>query len=235
MSTRDDAHRAISRTLALFYEPGDVIELRAPNAGRAGTISGYYDDLEALARDALRLDGGRNLPGIYVTANPVRQNLLPRAVNRAIQRAKHTTSDADIIERRWLLIDLDSVRPAGVSSTDTEHAAALTLADEVRDWLCELGISPDSIVLANSGNGAHLLVRTDLPNDATATELSRRCLAALDLRLSTEAVHVDTTTYNAARIWKLYGTAARKGDATRDRPHRRATDRGAGPTGSHTT
>ena len=65
-------------------------------------------------------------------------------------------------------------------------------------------------------------MRIDLSNDAAAAELCKRCLLALDLRLSTDAVHVDTTTSNAARIWKLHGTAARKGDATPERPHRRA-------------
>ena len=31
---------------------------------------------------------------------------------------------------------------------------------------------------------------------------------------------VDQSTFNAARIWKLYGTVARKGDDMPDRPHR---------------
>ena len=33
---------------------------------------------------------------------------------------------------------------------------------------------------------------------------------------------MDTTTCNASRIWKLYGTTARKGDDTKERPHRRS-------------
>jgi hypothetical protein len=220
MNARDEQHRQIRRALAVFCEPGDVIELRVPNAVRAGTRSGYYDDPEALTRDAVRLDAPGELPGIYITPNPVNPALLARAVNRAITHAKHTTADGDIIARRWLLVDLDPVRPAGVSSTDAEHAAALTLAREARDWLAKLGVPLNSMVLADSGNGAHLLVRIELPNDASATELCKRCLAALDLHLSTDDVHVDTTTSNAARIWKLYGTTARKGDPTQDRPHR---------------
>lgn len=222
MSTRDDVRVQIRRALALLFEPGDVIELRAPNAGRAGVVSGYYDDPDALARDGVRLAVRRDLPGIYVTPNPVKAALLARAANRFIERAKHTTSDADIACRRWLLVDLDPVRPAGVSSTNAEHDAALALARQARDWLAELGMPHGSIVLADSGNGAHLLVRVELPNDTESTELCKRCLAALDLRLSSDEVHVDTTTCNAARIWKLYGTAARKGDPTLERPHRRA-------------
>jgi Protein of unknown function (DUF3987) len=219
---RDDVQREIRRALAVLCEPGDVIELRVLNAGKAGTISGYYNDLDILARDAARLDACGDVPGQYITANPVNPVLWARAANRTVERAKHTTSDSDIIARRWLLIDLDPVRPAGVSSTDAEHDAALALSDQARSWLVERGIPRDSIVAADSGNGAHLLVRVELPNDPDATALCRQCLAALDLALSTETVHVDTATYNAARIWKLYGTTARKGDSTQDRPHRRA-------------
>src|SRR5262249_32077297 len=41
--------------------------------------------------------------------------------------------------------------------------------------------------------------------------------------LSDDAVKVDTSVSNAARIWKLYGTMACKGDSTPDRPHRMAS------------
>lgn len=47
-----------------------------------------------------------------------------------------------------------------------------------------------------------------------------QCLHALDFRFSDDRAHVDLKVFNAARIWKLYGTAACKGDNTPDRPHR---------------
>jgi hypothetical protein len=45
-------------------------------------------------------------------------------------------------------------------------------------------------------------------------------LAGLAFRFDDPSVHVDQTTYNPARIWKLYGTVACKGDDVADRPHR---------------
>ena len=219
--TRDESADEIRRALAIVCEAGSVIELRIPKADRAGTISGYYNDLDTLTRDAARFDGRRDLPGIYITPNPVNKELLARAINRFEERVKHATADADIIARRWLLVDFDPVRPAGVSSTDAEHDAARTLARGARAWLVELGVPRDAMVLADSGNGAHLLVRVDLPNDVAALNLCKRCLAALDSHLSTRAVLVDPTTHNASRVWKLYGTTARKGDCTTERPHRR--------------
>ncbi|MGB9610537.1 MAG: hypothetical protein ACPL7M_06145, partial [Bryobacteraceae bacterium] len=75
-------------------------------------------------------------------------------------------------------------------------------------------------VFSDSGNGAHLLYRIDLPNDAEAAELIKRCLRALAARFNTAVVAVDEATFNASRIFKVYGTTARKGDNTADRPHR---------------
>jgi hypothetical protein len=43
--------------------------------------------------------------------------------------------------------------------------------------------------------------------------LVRGILEALAFRFDDDRVKVDTTS-NAARIWKLYGTTARKGDDT---------------------
>ena len=76
-------------------------------------------------------------------------------------------------------------------------------------------------VTGDSGNGAHLLYRIDLPNDEPATLLVRGCLAALDVLFSDDRVSVDTANFNASRIWKLYGTVSRKGDDTPERPHRK--------------
>ena len=50
----------------------------------------------------------------------------------------------------------------------------------------------------------------------------KRCLEAVAIQFSDESVKVDLTTFNAARIWKLYGTLAAKGDDIASRPHRLA-------------
>src|SRR5262249_30034358 len=65
-----------------------------------------------------------------------------------------------------------------------------------------------------------LLLRIDLPNDTASLTLLGRVLAALDFRFSDAQVTIDQKTANAARISKLYGTLAAKGDSTPERPHR---------------
>ena len=74
--------------------------------------------------------------------------------------------------------------------------------------------------MADSGNGAHALGRIDLPADDGG--LVQRCLQALAARFNDAAVKVDTGVYNPARIWKLYGTTAAKGDDVPGRPWRMA-------------
>ena len=212
----------ILRTWHLFRQPGEVLEMRIPKAGRYKTVSGYFNEPGALADAVIGLaDDG--FAGIYFTINPVKPDLLARAKNRYLKYAETATSDADTAALHWLPIDFDAKRPAGISSTDEEHAAAISKAREVRQRLIDgLGWPADAFILADSGNGAHLNVRIDLPNSPESVILVRGCLEALDFLFSDDKIHVDVTSQNPARIWKLYGTMAQKGDSTPDRPHRLA-------------
>ena len=211
----------IGQALRILFKRGDVVELRIPKSER-GAASGYFNDLQALAKQAAVYDG--HAQGIYITLNPVNPALLARANNR-IRTARGresltSTSDADILCRRWLPIDFDPRRPADISSTDAEHKAALDRAREAREWLRGQGW-PEP-VFADSGNGAHLLYRIDLPNDDEARKLVERCLKAIAFIHADEVVDVDVKVGNAARIWKLYGTLSCKGDNLPERPHRRS-------------
>nr|WP_303714758.1 hypothetical protein [Methanoculleus marisnigri] len=211
----------IRRAVGVLAPPEGVVEVRALADGV--THSGYFDDHEALARAVEALDADPSVAGIYVTLNTVNPALLARRANRIkmrLSRKDATTADADIIRRRWLPIDIDPVRPSGVSSTDEEHDAALAAAERIAAYLTEQGFP--SPIKADSGNGAHLLYRIDLQNDEPSTALVKGCLSTLDALFSNETVTVDTANHNAARIWKLYGTCSRKGDSTPERPHRRA-------------
>ena len=210
----------IRRCLTLLA-PDGVFEVRAPKARmtgyRSATAAGYFNTHDDTAIAMIGSLSGK-APGVYLTLNSVNPALLARAANRLNASAEQTTSDADILSRRWLLLDLDPVRPAGISASDAEREAAYALANTVRAWLTAQGW-PDPI-LADSGNGTHLLYKVSLPNDATSKTLVESVLKALAARFDTDQVKVDTTVANAARISKVYGTLAAKGDSTEDRPHR---------------
>jgi hypothetical protein len=209
----------IRSNLDILMQPGQVVELRVLGVqGKRRTDSGYFGDPDKLARSAAAYE--HRAEGIYITLNPVNPALTARANNRVKEYADHTSTDTDVLRRVWLPIDLDAVHPAGISSTREEHLAALRKAWECSRWLHQRGWGEP--VFASSGNGAHLLYPIDLPNDALSAELVKGVLTALSDKFSDDAVKVDTATANASRIFKLYGTLARKGDSTPERPHRRA-------------
>jgi hypothetical protein len=208
---------SIRWTLHVLFEDKAVVELRAFD-GKKRTRSGYFDDHDALAKAAAELD--RQGWQTYVTMNEVNESLLARATNRVVESPKATTSDNDIIRRRWLLVDIDPARPPRVSAIEEEKKAAFERAKEVLAYLRAEGWAES--VIADSGNGFHFLYRVDLPNDRESRELVKGVLEALAFRFDDDRVKVDTRVHNAARIVRLYGTTTRKGDNTQERPHRRS-------------
>jgi hypothetical protein len=206
----------IRRGISLVFDPGDVVEVRIPKT-RAGVVAGYFDDHAALAAAIEAADTKYRAAGVYYALNRIDPALLGRACNRLKERAEYTTADNNVLWRRWLPIDLDSARPAGISSSDEEHAEAIQRARVISEDMTSEWGRP---ILADSGNGAHLLYRIDLPNTQESLGFVSAALAELDRRYSDATVKVDTTSSNAARIWKAYGTVARKGDSIPGRPHR---------------
>lgn len=209
----------IEAALASIVPAGTVFEIRCLSGNRKRVDAGYFDSPAAAATALSAIDG--QYQGIYVTPNPVLPELFARSANRISTWANSQTHDPDVVRRKWLLVDVDPKRPSGISSTDQEHRAALNKAEAIAFMLkFECGF-PDPM-FNSSGNGAHLMYGADLPNTdevRDAVQLFLRCLAA---RHNDTVCEVDTTVFNAARIWRVPGTWARKGDSVPDRPHRKA-------------
>jgi Virulence-associated protein E len=209
---------AILAALAMLFEPGSVVELRALHKRRKRTDAGFFDSAhwDDLADAAARLSAQG--AAVYVTLNPVDPGLLSRYNNRIEEFADSTTTDAQVLRRRWLLIDLDPVRPAKTSATDAQLEGARVKARAVCAWLKRQGWPAP--VVALSGNGFHLLYALDLPNDDESTALVKGVLQALADRFDDAQIKVDRSVFNAARIVKIYGTLANKGDNTAEAPWR---------------
>ena len=200
----------ILRAAEIFLADGEH-ELRAPKTAD-GTISGLFDDPDALAAAAISLHG--KAPGIYITLNPV----LKPANNRVTTNSHETTKAADIARRSWLLVDFDPIRESNTSATDAEHDLAIEAARNCAEDLLEAGWPQP--LWADSGNGSHILFRIDLPNDAESTALVKRVLEALREKYTVAGISVDRTVFDPSRISKLYGTVAAKGPHSEERPHR---------------
>ena len=102
---------------------------------------------------------------------------MARAANRIAAKAENTSSDADVVRRRWLFIDIDPNRPSGISSTETERLEAKMVLDQVAAYLGS-NHWPEPIT-AMSGNGWYLLYPIDLPNDAPSLELVKGVLEVM--------------------------------------------------------
>lgn len=198
--------KRIAEWVGALTLPGQRVEVRAfgPFASRV------FTDVVDLAAYAASLSGRHQ--GVYWTPNPL----------GPVCAGKHGTAcDADVISRRWWLIDTDPVRsPADTNSTDAEHRAALALRDSILSTLEARGFA--GVVVADSGNGGHLMVPIDLPNDDASHALLHGALKLLHERFATPAVEIDRKVANAARVWKVPATLAMKGEHSEERPHRYA-------------
>ncbi|GHU77848.1 hypothetical protein AGMMS49992_26940 [Clostridia bacterium] len=203
----------IARTLGVF-KLGGLVELRA--VGNM-PISGYFHDFSRL------FDEIRRYPNetFYFVLNAIRDDCYSREqCEKLVIKPKTTTSDSDIRRREWVLIDADPVRVTGVGATDAEKESALHMARRVYSYLRNLGFSEP--VIADSGNGYHLLYRVNLRNSDENRDIVKAFLQALDMLFSDELAAIDTAVFNASRITKLYGVIARKGADTPERPHRQS-------------
>src|ERR1700733_7215741 len=139
------------------------VRLLRPN----GVSVGHFDSWDAALR-AVELEPSQ-FKGCYYTLNPVK---LPDGIPlnpSSLNPARTAAGDSDIERRISLLIDLDPPRPAGPNSTEAEKQPAREQTERVIAWLTSQGWPVP--LLADSGNGIHILYRIDLPNDEPATVL----------------------------------------------------------------
>lgn len=227
------AREAIAAALRLFIDPADVTELRVlPFPGGAVT-SGFYDGnhLDAMAHEASYHSGSS--AGVYFIPTPLKSTVLERRPNKSSSgkpKKGGMASDADVVRRKWLMIDVDPTRAAGhdkESASVAEKVAAFALSDKVRELLNGAGWLPPLAV--DSGNGVHLYYR--LPTDDPRTGEVPALLTALSVVFGDPAhgAKIDTTIGNPARIMKLPGTRACKGTHSQERPHRLANIHGEVP------
>jgi P4 family phage/plasmid primase-like protien len=196
--------------MSLFHGVHEVRVLRP-----TGVAVGYFDSWEAALRTV------ENEPsqykGAYFTLNPINLPATKPLNPRGLKPSLNAAGDSDIVRRVSLLVDLDPPRATDTNSTDAEKEAAREQAARLREYLgCRNWPEP---MLCDSGNGWHMIYPVDLPNDDHSTELVRGVLA----RLKQLFPMVDAGNFNPSRVCKLYGSWARKGPHSEERPHRRSS------------
>ena len=180
----------------------------------SGVAVGYFDSEEAALRTI------ENEPSqykaAYFTLNPIK---LPDSIPvnpQALTPSRNTAGDSDIARRVRCSLTLTRLAPLAPTAREAEKQVAREQAERVREYLRNRNW-PEPM-LCDSGNGWHLIYCIDLPNDDSSTELVRGVLA----RLHQLFPMVDAGNFNASRLCKLYGSWARKGEHSDERPWRRS-------------
>ena len=140
--------------------------------------------------------------------------------------------DSDIETIDKIFIDVDRVRNGRTSfsekAEEKPRPASQRELDQSRrviDSMCNWLIArswPDPY-LALSGNGYHAYFLTDLDaleSNSENTLLRRAFLQAVARKFNSTHSQIDRGVYNAARVTKIVGTLARKGQCSVDRPYR---------------
>src|SRR2546425_1743395 len=102
----EESTNLVRQAFDVLLAPGSVAELRVLKT-RQKTVSGYYNDFDKLATDAIEWSGFA--PGVYITLNPTLPDLLARKYNRCEGYAERTTTDDQILRQRWVPLDFDPV------------------------------------------------------------------------------------------------------------------------------
>lgn len=161
--------REIERTLKLFIPDGQVSFLFAKNVTRVGdqprNYGGYFigRQCEEVARSACELSSESN--ALYFHPNPIQRSCEQNELGifEPLRRGG-SVKKTDVTHRKWLLIDVDPKRPAECSSSVNEHHLAGRMIAALQAYLFDQwGVQP---IVADTGNGFHLLFHVDLPVDS---------------------------------------------------------------------
>lgn len=185
------------------------------NDGR--TASGIFDNIDEIVKAIAPYTNDWN---IYYTINRLPDDVrgLPQ-YNKIIVRPKQTCNDNMMVARDYVCIDLDSRRLSGTNATDEQVEFTKKKANEVYQYLVNVGFNPPTVVF--SSNGVHMYLRCAMLNNEKNTALVKRFLQALSMMFTDEHTDVDEKVFNCARIMRLPSTYSCKGNTSdASRPQR---------------
>lgn len=216
----------VERAINLLHEDGSIFEIRLIN--NRYNASGYFNDaktaINALESFRPQYSSKRDVvanSNVFITLNPCHTACFSRKQkNKLVEYAEPTTKDSEITHLNNLLIDIDPIRVSGVSSSDEELKKAKDKAIEIKTYLKSKGFQ--NPIFALSGNGAHLVYKFNAKNSSSNVELFKTFLEYISDLFSDDCVDIDRKVYNPARLCKLWGTYAHKGqdDPQNNRGHR---------------
>jgi len=212
----------VLKSVNLLHPDGSVRNLRVLHH-EGGMHSCFYKTAEKLAAEIVKRDEDCNVKAVYIQLQEIDPTTL-----RDLKKG-------DGVGRRhikryiWFALDIDTIRPdkAKSNATDEEKANSWQVVKAIHMYLRSCGW-PIAIV-ADSGNGWHLLWRIELSHDPALGQndpsyiLVSNCLRALAGKFDNEAAEVDISLADPEQLIKLWGTEVRKSQVSTDeRPWRKS-------------
>lgn len=199
----------IKTAIKTLFKKGDIVEVRA--WGKAHDVyTGRYKYGTRLV-DALNIATGEGWD-TYVVLNPVGD----KHGERVLSGGGLCTWEQDVPWRRRFLLDFDPKRNVKIA-THEQWTEAYEAASQAKAWLVTYGFK--GVILASSGNGCHLLVPAELPNNTEGKEIVRKVQRIVADKFSTDAVECECFP-DANRLVRAYGTRNMKGEETDTLTHR---------------
>lgn len=202
----------------IFVGDGNFTEIRI--IGRF-QYSGYFKDFDNLCA---QLEPYTNMDDeqIYFVLNSIDKDCYARPqCEKFVKSPKTTTTDSDVIRKKFLLLDFDPIRKSQTNSSDAQFELAHKKAQDVYRFLIREHGFTDSIICI-SGNGWHILVPVDLPCDDETNKIVKNFYTYMGSIFSDNEVEFDEKVYTNARLTKLYSTWAKKGANLPSNPWRQS-------------
>lgn len=200
----------------IFKNNNELVEIRLIGSNK--TASGYFTDAKTLIEAIKPYTDAYN---VYFTINKVNPACYGREQRDCIiQRPKNTTTDAEIIARDWVLLDLDAKRLTGTNATKEEAMKAHEKGKQIVQFLIDNGFYEPVVVFSSSG--IHIYIRCAMLPTKENDAIVKRFTQAMSMLFSDENVEVDEKVFNLGRISRLMGSYSCKGASnSKERPQRR--------------
>lgn len=120
----------IADSVRLLIEPASLTEVRVLLHSSEERIcrNQYYfgHQAEQLARDVHALDQRPDCIGIYLIPNPIDTHLVEKNTKwrKPFITKVVSSNQSNMLRRKWILVDCDSIRPGECSATEAERTAA---------------------------------------------------------------------------------------------------------------
>ena len=197
----------VVKGLLLFHPINTFFEIRILEATLDkvyhGIVSGIFNDPQLVPEQLQRISQAK---GFFHTLNPLNPEcaLVQNAMLNQLSSGNGSAGSKDILQRKFLMIDIDAERPSKTSATEDQKKKAGNVVKEVYQWLSDEGWL--NAIGLDSGNGFHLYYPLDNDSILDLTPY-KKLLKGLKDKFTPDpkeqGATIDVVVYDLPRITKI--------------------------------